>query len=979
MAPKRRPSSVKEAPAASDAASSDAEQPEEQPEQEDAAPPPPPPPQAIVPLDRATIDRIAAGEVVARPGNALKEMFENAIDAGARTIAVSVAEGGVKLLRVSDDGSGVRKSDLKLLCVRHATSKLRTFEDLQSIQSFGFRGEALASISHVAKLSILTKTREAPCAYRCAYRDGEPVDGPTPCAGADGTTITVEDLFYNMPTRRRAMASSAADQYHFVSRVCGAYAVHYAGRGVSVSCRKAQGACDVNVAGGDTLAAIRAVHGAVADDVREFSCARKPGDDPDVCTQDDGGEHACEFACRGFVSRRAREHSTLGATPTARDAAKRFTLFVNDRLVESAAFKRMVDEAYAASADAADGLGSRGKAKPFAYLAIDVPGRHVDVNVHPTKKEVAFLYEAPILDTIRCHLEKLVAETAHEMRIADLSDAKLTASPKRRKTSGGSRSSLSQASLSQDAAPRPSQPRAEPSLSQRPEKMIRTDPRDQRMDAFFSPSQRKRAPPPAAVVGNMEPLWPRPSQDDDDDDYAPPPPPPPDTESSPADDDDDDDGAAPSPASPVARRTRRADRPSPARPFRHSPSKSWSPQGDGAPPPSTQETAPPSSANDDDDDAPAGDDDDDDDAAAPPADDDDDDDAEAAPKRPRRRAAPAPDEAPELTVSQEGGTASFRAAPVARDGGGAGVGFCSKCGARKDENLATVPGAFSFAYEQLAKGTQMCEECGAVVSADGGLLKKQYELAVRETACKYDSVRELLDAIRARRPGVQSAEAMRQHVLVGHYDAHWTIIQHGTHLALANTGALSVELFYQLAIRQFGESPTIEFDPPGDLVFLMSAYLRNEEPDRTEASAAADAAKAAATLGSKAAMLEEYFSVKIDAEKGLLLGMPELLREYVPEPSAIPRFLWVLANETEWRYEKACFENVARALGTCYATLPSDDADEKVLNERAEAVLKTSILPALKTLLLPPEDLADADAVIKLTSLERMYRVFERC
>ncbi|KAH8057862.1 hypothetical protein JL722_6402 [Aureococcus anophagefferens] len=269
-------------------------------------------------------------------------MFENAIDAGARTIAVSVAEGGVKLLAWRR-GSGVRKSDLRLLCVRHATSKLRTFEDLQSIQSFGFRGEALASISHVAKLSILTKTRDGPCAYRCAYRDGEPVDGPTPCAGADGTTITVEDLFYNMPTRRRAMASSAADQYHFVSRVCGAYAIHYAGRGVS----------------------------------------------------DDGGEHACEFACRGFVSRRAREHSTLGATPTAATPRKRFTLFVSDRLVESAAFKRMVDEAYAASADAADGLGSRGKAKPFAYLAVDVPGHHVDVNVHPAKKEVAFSTRRP--------------------------------------------------------------------------------------------------------------------------------------------------------------------------------------------------------------------------------------------------------------------------------------------------------------------------------------------------------------------------------------------------------------------------------------------------------------------------------------------------------------------------------------------------------------------------------------------------------
>ncbi|KAH8057863.1 hypothetical protein JL722_6403 [Aureococcus anophagefferens] len=333
--------------------------------------------------------------------------------------------------------------------------------------------------------------------------------------------------------------------------------------------------------------------------------------------------------------------------------------------------------------------------------------------------------------------------------------------------------------------------------------MIRTDPRDQRMDAFFSPSQRKRAPPPAPSWEHGAALA-RPSQDDDDDEYAPPPPPP-DAESSPADDDDDD-GGAPSPASPVAAdaartavasgpsATRRASRGRPRATARRRRRRRRPRRRRRRTTTTTTRRRTTTTTTT---------------AAAPPAGDDDDDDAEAAPKRPRRRAAPAPDEAPELT-----------------------------CGARKDENLATVPGAFSFAYEQLAKGTQMCEECGAVVSADGGLLKKQYELAVRETACKYDSVRELLDAIRARRPGVQSAEAMRQHVLVGHYDAHWTIIQHGTHLALANT-ALSVELFYQLAIRQFGEAPIIEFDPPGDLAFLMAAHLRSEEPDRTEASAAA--------------------------------------------------------------------------------------------------------------------------------------------
>ena len=179
----------------------------------------------IVALDQNVVNRIAAGEVIHRPSSALKEMLENSLDAGATSISVLAKGGGVKLLQIQDNGHGILRDDFARVCERFATSKLRTYEDLESIETFGFRGEALASISHVAHVTITSMVRGSPCAYCAHFSAGELVPpkpgdpaAPKPCASTQGTTITVEDLFFNVPMRLKAM-KSVGDEYNKLLQV----------------------------------------------------------------------------------------------------------------------------------------------------------------------------------------------------------------------------------------------------------------------------------------------------------------------------------------------------------------------------------------------------------------------------------------------------------------------------------------------------------------------------------------------------------------------------------------------------------------------------------------------------------------------------------------------------------------------------------------------------------------------------------------
>lgn len=379
-------------------------------------------------LDQTVVNRIAAGEVgrhiycssssnkrnqvIHRPANAVKELLENSLDAGSTQIQITLKDGGLKLLQIQDNGHGIDVStetaasichfpiiiaieqleDMPVVCERFTTSKLQTYDDLASIATFGFRGEALASISHVSHLSITTKTAQSQLAYNAHYADGRLVSAkpgqlpaePRPCAGNNGTLIVAEDLFYNVPTRRKALINNPNEEYNRVLDVCSRYAVHNAG--VSISCRKQGSASDLCTA--TTAAAaldnIRQIYGGqVAKELLELSINEN--------------SDRCEFNLTGYVSN-ANFHQ------------RRLTLilFINNRLVESSAIKRMLESVYAAYLP-------KGQ-HPWAYLSLTMPPDRLDVNVHPTKREVHLLNQSVVIDAISTGLlDRLMATNASRL------------------------------------------------------------------------------------------------------------------------------------------------------------------------------------------------------------------------------------------------------------------------------------------------------------------------------------------------------------------------------------------------------------------------------------------------------------------------------------------------------------------------------------------------------------------------------------
>ena len=341
-------------------------------------------------LPRDVAAKIAAGEVVERPASVVKELIENALDADARTIRLEVAGGGLDLIRVSDDGNGIAADDMLLAFARHATSKIGSLSDLEHINTLGFRGEALASIAAVARVTLLSRPRAASAGAQVSVDEG--ALGPVTPAGAPvGTTITIRGLFASVPARLKFLKTRATETAHCL-RLLEQYALAWPGvRFTAIS----EGRQVFSTPGdGRLLSAIVAVYGLR---VAEQMVALDEDADAEQPQEHTASERP---QVSGYVSR-----------PSCYKATRQFiSFFVNGRWVQSRTLNYAVEEAY-------HSLLLSGR-HPIAVINIALDPAEMDVNVHPAKTEVRFLRERLVYAAVQRAVRAAVLATAETPQLS---------------------------------------------------------------------------------------------------------------------------------------------------------------------------------------------------------------------------------------------------------------------------------------------------------------------------------------------------------------------------------------------------------------------------------------------------------------------------------------------------------------------------------------------------------------------------------
>ena len=322
-------------------------------------------------LDQATIDKIAAGEVVERPSSVVKELVENAIDAGSTAVTVEIKDGGISMIRISDNGSGIDPSDIRTAFLRHSTSKIRSVDDLLTIHSLGFRGEALSSISAVSMVELLTKTKEAVCAVRYVIEGGaEKTLEET--ASPDGTTFFVRNLFYNTPARKKFLKSSMTEAGYIHELMIRLALSH-----PEISFKFINnGQTKLHSSGNHNLKdVIYQVYG------RDIS-----NNLVEIDTKENG------MHVKGY----------LGKPGVFRGNRNFETYFVNGRYIKSNVIAKGIEDAY-------KGYLMQHQ-YPFCVLQFEMDGSELDVNVHPTKMELRFSNQQGVYDfvfrAVRAGLDK---------------------------------------------------------------------------------------------------------------------------------------------------------------------------------------------------------------------------------------------------------------------------------------------------------------------------------------------------------------------------------------------------------------------------------------------------------------------------------------------------------------------------------------------------------------------------------------------
>lgn len=322
----------------------------------------------ILPLPPAVAERIAAGEVIERPVSVVKELLENALDAEAHEVRVEVRGGGLRLVRVTDDGRGIPGEQLEEACARHSTSKIRRVEDLERLHTLGFRGEALASIAAVAELTLLSLPADMEeqageqAGSLIVVRGGE-VAQHGKRARLPGTTVTVRDLFYNVPARLKFMHRARTEAGHILQLVR-RYAVGYPGVRFTLQLEE-----QVALQTGGTGSLFRTLAEVYHVPLDEMLSP---------LALDVHDQEGVSFALEGCVGNRA----------LAQSSRQHMTLFINGRWVQTRPLQEVLEQSYRS-------LLPRGR-HPLLVLHLRVPARDLDANVHPAKTEVRLLHEREI-------------------------------------------------------------------------------------------------------------------------------------------------------------------------------------------------------------------------------------------------------------------------------------------------------------------------------------------------------------------------------------------------------------------------------------------------------------------------------------------------------------------------------------------------------------------------------------------------------
>ncbi|MCL2076166.1 MAG: DNA mismatch repair endonuclease MutL [Betaproteobacteria bacterium] len=332
----------------------------------------------IAPLPDLLISQIAAGEVVERPASVLKELLENSLDSGAKTIEARLEEGGVRLIRVSDDGCGIERDDLALALTRHATSKIRTLTDLEGVVSMGFRGEALAAIASVSRFSLTSRAKGASHAWRMsAHESGE----PEPAALTSGTVAEMRELYHNTPARRKFLKSEATEFGHCsetlkriaLARSDVAFSLFHNGRSI------------LKLPEGSSSERISAILGA------EFASHART-----VSVE------SANIGISGLII------DPIHAPVSAPNRERQYT-FVNGRFVRDKVLAHAIREAYR------DVL--HGSRQPLLCLFLTIDPTTIDVNVHPAKTEVRFREASAVHNFVFRALERALASPMPETEV----------------------------------------------------------------------------------------------------------------------------------------------------------------------------------------------------------------------------------------------------------------------------------------------------------------------------------------------------------------------------------------------------------------------------------------------------------------------------------------------------------------------------------------------------------------------------------